>query len=62
MGASKCGPLSTSLAPAIADEKATPQALAWYIGTTGRMVDRAEMLKPLVVQVAIAWSTFERWL
>ncbi len=42
---SSLAPGMTSLAPTAGPAKATPQALAWYMGVTGRMVSVEE--KPI---------------
>ncbi len=52
----------TSLAPIIGADCASPHALAWNIGTTGKIVSRLEMPIASGCTAIIACSTLERWL
>jgi len=50
----------TILAPAIGQAKASPQALAWNIGTIGRTTSSGPIAKAAALVAVIAWSTLER--
>src|SRR6478609_7048714 len=59
---SRNGPGRTSLAPTMQAAYGRPQALTWNIGTTGRMVSRAEQLSESGRALAYVCSSVERWL
>ena len=50
----------TSLAPTIGALKASAQALAWNIGTTGRIESQLETPWASVCAAISAWITLER--
>jgi len=58
----RSGPGITSDAPAIAAVYGKPHALAWNIGTTGRIVSRSLMLNTAALIDANECSHVERWL
>ncbi|MBV8976955.1 MAG: hypothetical protein JO261_10035 [Alphaproteobacteria bacterium] len=58
---SSFGPGSTSLAPTMGPENAIAQALAWNIGTTGRMASQARNAMASACAAISACSTLERW-
>ncbi len=60
-GGDRLAPGSTSVAPAITDACGSPQALAWNIGTTGRIVSRSDTDMAAADSTAIACSQQERW-
>jgi hypothetical protein len=57
---SRCGPGMTSFEPAMIDAYGMPHALAWNIGTTGRIVSRWLMPMQSTIDTAIECSTVER--
>src|SRR3569832_132541 len=59
-GPSSFGPGFTSLAPTIGALNARPLALAWNIGTTGRMESRLQTACASVCAHIIACNMFER--
>ena len=61
-GPSIRAPGMTSLAPTAGPEKATPQALAWNMGTTGRITSAAPRPITSCCRVTRVWMKLERWL
>src|SRR5258708_7110732 len=60
LGGSRCGPGITIFAPTMTAAKGRPHALAWNIGTTGRIVSRSWTCMPEDITSAKVWSTVER--
>jgi len=61
-GALRSGPGMTKFAPAITVECARPHALAWNIGTIGRIVSRSLTASVSASMHAMPCRICERWL
>ena len=58
----RSGPGITRLAPLATAACASPHALAWNIGTTGRMTSLSRTPRLSTVIAPIVWRNVERWL
>ena len=57
----RSAPGMTRVAPVATPAWASPQALAWNIGTTGRITSRSQAPRVSAIIVPKVWSTIDRW-